>query len=80
MSGDYRHRTPKAIYQTIADEIAADIAGGKLGPDAPIPSESDIQQTYGVARATARHAVAELRSRGLIYTVPGRGSFVGTGE
>ena len=38
MSGEYRHRTPKPIYQTIADEIAADISGGKLGPDEPIPS------------------------------------------
>ena len=78
MSGEYRHRTPKPIYQTIADEIAADISGGKLGPDEPIPSENDIQQMYGVARATARHAIAELRRRGLVYTVAGRGSFVGT--
>lgn len=78
MSGQYRHRTPKPIYQTIADEIGADITSGKLGPDAAIPSESDIQQMYGVARATARHAIAELRRRGLVYTVAGRGSFVGT--
>jgi GntR family transcriptional regulator len=78
MSGEYRHRTPRPIYQTIADEIAADITSGKLGPDEPIPSESDIQQVYGVARATARHAIAELRGRGLVYTVAGRGSFVST--
>jgi GntR family transcriptional regulator len=70
----YRHRTPRPVYVTIADELATEIATAPV--DSPIASESDIQQRWGVARATARHAISELRDRGLIYTVPGRGSFV----
>jgi DNA-binding GntR family transcriptional regulator len=70
----YRHRTPRPVYVMIADELAAEIAEAAV--DSPIASESDIQQRWGVARATARHAIAELRDRGLVYTVPGRGSFV----
>ena len=70
----YRHRTPRPVYVMIADELAAEIA--KAPVDSPVASESDIQQRWGVARATARHAIAELRDRGLIYTVAGRGSFV----
>jgi DNA-binding GntR family transcriptional regulator len=73
-SEPYRHRTPRPVYQVIADEIAAEIKGAPA--DTPIPSEGDIRGRWGVARATARNAVAELRERGLIYTVPGRGSFV----
>jgi GntR family transcriptional regulator len=70
----YRHRTPRPVYVTIADELAAEIASASA--DSPIPSENDIRQRWGVARATARHAIGELRDRGLVYTVPGRGSFV----
>ncbi|GAA0457497.1 hypothetical protein Ade02nite_06600 [Paractinoplanes deccanensis] len=70
----YRHRTPRPIYVMIADELATEIA--KAPVDSPIASENDIQQRWGVARATARHAIAALRDRGLVYTVPGRGSFV----
>lgn len=74
----YRHRTPKPVYQVIADELAAEIREASV--DSPVPSEADIRGRWGVARATARNAIAELRKRGLIYTVPGRGSFVAPGD
>jgi DNA-binding GntR family transcriptional regulator len=67
---------PTPVYVQIADAIAKHIARGDLAPNRPIPSETQLQQEYGVARATARHAVAELRSRGLVYTVPQRGTYV----
>ncbi|MCM4078925.1 GntR family transcriptional regulator [Paractinoplanes hotanensis] len=70
----YRHRTPRPVYVMIAEELAQEIA--KAPVDSPIASENDIRQRWGVARATARHAIAELRERGLVYTVAGRGSFV----
>lgn len=35
-------------------------------------------QEFGVARSTIRHAVANLRERGLVYTVPQRGTYVGS--
>ncbi len=67
---------PVPVYKQIADEIAGQIQRGEIQPGRRIPSESTIQQTYGVARDTARHAVAELRDRGLVETIPQRGSFV----
>lgn len=70
----YRHRTPRPVYLIIADELGSEIANAPV--DSPVASENDIRQRWGVARATARHAIAELRDRGLIYTVAGRGSFV----
>ena len=36
-----------------------------------------MRQEFGVARETARRAVAALRARGLVFTVPHRGTFVG---
>jgi DNA-binding GntR family transcriptional regulator len=62
------------VYVTIADELATEIAKAPI--DSAILSENGIRQRWGVARTTARHAISELRDRGLIYTVPGRGSFV----
>jgi GntR family transcriptional regulator len=67
---------PVPVYLQIADYIAADIASGALPPDARIPTENEMHTEWGVARTTARRAVAELRRRELIYTVAQRGSFV----
>lgn len=68
--------SPTPYYRQIADAIAAQIEAGELEPGDPIPSELRLQQEHGVARGTARHAVAELVERGLVVTIPQRGSFV----
>lgn len=43
-----------------------------------MPSEAAIQSEFGVARTTARRAFHILRDEGLIYTVQGEGTFVGS--
>ena len=74
--GEIRHTSPVPVYVQLADLLARMIESGELKPDYPIPSESWMQQRYGVARNTARRAVALLRERGLVYTIGGRGSYV----
>ncbi|WP_319458844.1 winged helix-turn-helix domain-containing protein [Micromonospora sp. RTP1Z1] len=71
---------PVPVYRQVADLLAARISSGALAPHRPIPSESTIVQEYGIARGTARRAVALLRERGLVYTVPQRGTYVGQPE
>ena len=44
--------------------------------DTRIPTESELVETYEVARSTARRAVAALREEGLVYTVQARGTYV----
>jgi DNA-binding GntR family transcriptional regulator len=70
------HESGRPIYAQLADIIAAKIATGELAPDRPIPAETRLAEEYGVARLTARRAVRELRDRGLVYTVQGKGTFV----
>ncbi|WP_282697904.1 GntR family transcriptional regulator [Streptomyces sp. CC208A] len=70
------HRAPEPPYRQIAADLAADIERGDLAPGRPLPSEKELTELYGVARETARRALALLRERGLIYTVTGRGSYV----
>lgn len=63
-------------YRQVADAIAEAIARGELRPGQAIPSEKDIMGATGVGRSTARRAIAWLREKGLVRTVPGRGSYV----
>ncbi len=75
---DHEGATP--VYVQVADVIAARIERGDLVPNRPIPSETAMQQEFGIARGTARKAVDVLRERGLVVTVRGRGSFVAQPE
>jgi DNA-binding GntR family transcriptional regulator len=64
------------IYIQIANILQGRIERGEIQPNRPVPSESQLQQEFGVARLTARKSIAVLRERGLVVTVQGRGSYV----
>jgi len=74
--GEVDHHDPVPVYQQLAAIIRGLIERGELTPRSPLPSESYLQQRYGISRGTARKAVELLRSEGLVYTVPQRGTYV----
>jgi GntR family transcriptional regulator len=65
-----------AKYKTIADDLRAAIHRGDYRPGDVLPSESQLCDTYTVSRPTVRHAVAILRTEGLLEVEHGRGAFV----
>lgn len=67
---------PELVYMVVADHVAKQIADGRLQPGARLAGEAEMATLYGVARLTARRAVRELRERGLVITVPSKGTFV----
>ncbi len=67
---------PLPPYRQIAGILRRRIESGQYKPDTRIPTESELMDTFEVARTTARRAIAVLRDEGLIYTVPQRGSYV----
>lgn len=67
---------PVPLYQQVAAVLRQKIADGILPPDRPIPSASRLIQEYGVARGTALRAIGLLVEEGLVYVVPGKGTYV----
>ena len=65
------------IWRQLAALLTEQIRSGVLAPGRPVPSESRLQQEYGVARGTARKAIALMREQGLVHTVAGKGTYVG---
>jgi len=63
-------------YRSMAAELHSMIESGELGPGDALPSESALAERFGVARGTARHALAELEGAGLVESVHGKGRFV----
>jgi GntR family transcriptional regulator len=53
-------------FRDIARKLRAQIISGELSPGQRMLSETDLAQTYGVAKETARRAMRLLRSEGLV--------------
>jgi DNA-binding GntR family transcriptional regulator len=67
---------PVPPYRQIAEIIRKRIKSGEYPKNSRIPTESEMVETWEVARTTARRAIAVLREEGLVYTVPQRGTYV----
>jgi GntR family transcriptional regulator len=61
-------------YLQIADDIARRIDDGEF--TYKLPSERAFTEEYETSYATARRAMEELRDRGVITTIHGRGTYV----
>lgn len=70
------HQSSVPVYVQVANILKERIERGELLPDRPVPSEAQLQQEFGVARATARKSIGLLREEGLVITIKGRGSYV----
>lgn len=71
------YEAPLSPHRQIAGWLRKGIESGELPPGRRLPTEATIMQMTGVAATTVRRAIKLLREEGLIFTVPGRGSYVG---
>lgn len=67
---------PVYVWRQVADHIAARIASGELQPGARLEGERELAEALGVAVGTVRRAVEELRERGLVVTLPAKGTYI----
>jgi GntR family transcriptional regulator len=66
--------SPEHPYVQLAGLLRAQVKAGKIGPR--MPSIMELAEQTGLSAATVKRALGLLRDEGLIYTVPGRGTFV----
>ncbi len=66
------------IYEQIVSQLREQIFSGALEEDAPLPSIRDLARDLRISVITTKRAYEELAAAGLIYTLPGKGSFVAT--
>ena len=71
-------RGSQPLHVTIAEQLAAAIASGKLAPGMRLPPERQFAESLGVSRMTVRQALGDLERDGLLRRVVGRagGTFV----
>ncbi len=67
---------PLPIYYQLKELIREKIAQGVWKPGDLLPSERELSEQYDISRMTARQALNELLSEGLVRRVQGRGTFV----
>ena len=63
-------------YRQLAGFLRDDIRSGAIAPGEKLPSEPELQRTYGLSRGVVRQALALLRDEGLVETVGRIGSRV----
>ncbi len=73
---DYKSRKP--IYEQIIDNIKHLVVSGVLKRDDQLPSVRQLAQQLAINPNTIQKAYAELERQGVIYSLKGRGSFVGS--
>lgn len=71
---DLTSRIP--IYEQIYQKIVNLIINGTLAENDQLPSVRSLAKSTGVNPNTVSKAYQELERNGVIYSVPGRGSFI----
>ena len=64
------------IYDQICSQLRGLILSGALREDEPLPSIRGLAKDLRISVITTKRAYEELEKEGLIYTLPGKGSFV----
>ena len=64
------------VYEQIVRQTEAFILAGILPPDASMPSVRAVATEIAANPNTVQKAYANLLGRGILYAVPGKGSFI----
>lgn len=77
---DRMSRQPRRVeepgYRRVAGFLRQEIARGRWAEDEPLPTDSEVGAEFGISRQTVRRAYLDLVNEGLVFRVPGRGTFI----
>ncbi len=64
-----------AAYQTLREQLRGEIAAGAYPDGTRLPTESELVAQHGLSRQTVRRAFQDLVAEGVVYRIPGRGTY-----
>ncbi len=67
-------------HRKISKRLEIEIATGKYGPGARLPSEIQLVEQYTVSRPTVARALRDLEAKGLVERRAGSGTYVKSGQ
>ena len=70
---------PAPAYQALRQTLRDDIAAGAYRDGTRLPTESELVARHGLSRQTVRRAFQDLVAEGVVYRVPGRGTYARDG-
>jgi len=72
--------SPIPMHYQLRQLLLAQIEAGAWKPGDLIPSEQELQETYGLSRTTVRQTLSELVFEGKLTRHRGKGTFVASGK
>lgn len=70
-----RNVREKPAYQRLYADLRSELEEGRFADGARMPTEAELSEQYGMSRQTVRRAFQDLVAEGLVYRVPGKGTF-----
>ncbi|WP_343730226.1 GntR family transcriptional regulator [Duganella sp.] len=68
--------SPVPLYTQVKENLRERILDGTYPAHARLPAESELSTIFGVSRITVRQALSDLQKEGVIFKIPGKGTFV----
>lgn len=69
-------RGRQRLAQQLIDQLRGQIEAGELKEGDQLPTEPQLEASFGVSRTVVREAIADLRAAGYVKPVQGKGVFV----
>lgn len=69
-------QSPQPLHVQFENIVRQKIENEEWASNSIIPSENELSKIYGISRMTVRGVLNRIVSAGLLYRVPGKGTFV----
>lgn len=66
---------PNPAYQVLRERLRDEISAGRYHDGVRLPTELELAARHGLSRQTVRRAFQDLVAEGVVYRVPGRGTY-----
>lgn len=73
---DGPHRVEQPVYRRLAAALREEIRNQTWAEGETLPTDGELGERFKVSRQTVRRAYLDLVNEGLVYRIPGKGTFI----